>query len=178
MLFYSISLDDSCISVYSNKFEILYVFCQVICSCFLAKGAGVYVVVGDRSVPTGALPNNSLIISNNATATLRLRFVCRSTSSYSNVGQLLGLDGSEVSTASLFTILSIQVGTLDVQNNDGHPALMSVDQGVYTCRLPDETGEAVDVNIGIYPSGFNSECNKGIPKLARVGCICTYTYVY
>ena len=116
-----------------------------------------YVIVGDHSVPTGALPNNSLIIADNATATLRLHFVCRSTSSSSGVGQLLGLDGGAVSTGSLFTILSVQVGTVDVQNNDGHPALTAVEQGVYTCRLPDESGEAVEVNVGIYPSGFNSE---------------------
>ena len=129
---------------------------------FFPPGAGIYVIVGDHSIQIGALPNNSLIISNDAAETVRFHFVCRSSSSSSNVGELLGLDGSAVSTGSFFAILNVQVGTVDVQNNNGHTAVTAMEQGVYTCHIPDEAGETVDVNIGIYPNGFNSEWDKGI----------------
>ena len=35
--------------------------------------------------------------------------------------------------------------------------LTAVDNGVYACRIPDESGAMVDVNIGVYTTGFNSE---------------------
>ena len=36
-------------------------------------------------------------------------------------------------------------------------ALTAADEGVYSCRIPDETGSDVDVNFGVYQNGFNSE---------------------
>ena len=30
-------------------------------------------------------------------------------------------------------------------------------QGVYTCRIPDETGSLLDINVGLYRYEFNSE---------------------
>ena len=37
--------------------------------------------------------------------------------------------------------------------------LTAEEEGVYTCRMPFQTGssETVDINVGIYRNGFNSE---------------------
>ena len=47
-------------------------------------------------------------------------------------------------------------GVLWIYNYD---LLTSADQGVYTCRMPDVTGNILDLNFGFYPPGFNGEGN-------------------
>ena len=75
-----------------------------------------------------------------------------------NVGELIGLDGSVVNSNNFFDIINPQPGELEVINIAGtHVAFTSSEQGVYTCRIPLQSGEIREINIGIYPSGFNSE---------------------
>ena len=82
-------------------------------------------------------------------------FMCLSGSSDSGVGQLIGLDGQDI-TNTYFDSFSVSIGSYD---NPGSIFVTptsryssSMDDGVYTCRIPDESGERIDVNVGLYKS--------------------------
>ena len=87
----------------------------------------------------------------------RFRFVCRSDSMVENTGTLIGLDGTVITTGSVFTIAHPQLGELRAENIPPQYILTASDQGVYTCRIPLQSGETRDIHVGIYPSGFNSK---------------------
>ena len=76
----------------------------------------------------------------------------------SNVGMLIGPDGTTVTTGDVFTITHPQPGELRVENTLSQNILTAGDQGVYTCRIPLQSGEMRDINIGIYPTEFTSKC--------------------
>ena len=119
------------------------------------SGAGIYVLSADQSVPTGALPNNSLVIARQNP--VQVRFLCRSSATSSDAGSLIGLDENEVASDgdSPFIINTTQAGTVDVYTETVSQDVEST--GVFTCRILLEGGETVDINIGLYPNGFNSE---------------------
>ena len=80
----------------------------------------------------------------------------------SNVGMLIGPDGTTVTTGDVFTIAHQQRGELTVENKLSQKVLTASDQGVYTCCIPLQSGvlrqiEMRDINVGIYPNGFNSK---------------------
>ena len=132
-------------------------------------GAGIHVFrgasTGNLQVP-GSLPNNGIVISLNTTGHINFRFFCRSDSMMSNVGMLIGPDGTTVTTGDVFDISRAQPGELRVENNPLlNYVLTASDQGVYTCRIPLQSGEMRDINVGIYPSGFNSKDVKAIHVL-------------
>ena len=79
-----------------------------------------------------------------------------------SVGELIGLDGiTAVTNNSFFSIDNSQPGNLRVENIFGsHSALPPSMQGVYTCHIPLQSGENKKINIGLYPSGFNSKFIK------------------
>ena len=120
---------------------------------------------GDDSVPTGVLPNNGLVISQDVTSGTRFAFLCRSGSIEVEVGQFLDPNGNSLPiglTTGPFAVgrigNPIQPASFLVRNLAGiEIALTAADEGVYTCRIPDENGNDVDVNIGIYRNGFNSK---------------------
>ena len=111
-----------------------------------------------RGSPRGDLPNNGLAIFDDVSGGLRFRLFCRSDSMSENVGQFIGLNGNTLTSNSVFSIANPQPGELTIQNTVGsQSALTSGDQGVYTCRIPLQSGVIKELNVGIYPSGFNSE---------------------
>ena len=59
--------------------------------------------------------------------------------------------------------------------------LTADDNGVYTCRIPDESGTIVDVNIGVYATGFNSEscqlCSENSYLSFHSPCSCLSIHV-
>ena len=118
---------------------------------------------GDGSVPTGVLPNNGIVIAVAATSGNQLLFQCRSGSTNSGVGDIIGLDGVahpfDLEGAGVtFNIRQQSPATVSVRNRVAiEDDLTADDNGVYTCRIPDESGTIVDVNIGVYATGFNSE---------------------
>ena len=126
-------------------------------------GAGIHAFrgasTGDLQVP-GSLPNNGIVISLNKTENgFYFRFFCRSDSMMSNVGMLIGLDGTAITTGGVFTIAHQQRGELTVENKLNQTVLTASVQGVYTCRIPLQSGgETRNINVGVYPSGFNSKC--------------------
>ena len=129
----------------------------------ISTGAGIFVNTGDDgSVPTGVLPNNGIVIARNVGGGDRFIFQCRSGSTVTDIGDIIGLDGNAlpidssgpgVTTGGL-NVRRVSPATVFVRNPASEPA---VDEGVYTCRIPDETGNDVDVNIGVFQNGFNCE---------------------
>ena len=132
-------------------------------------GAGIHVFIGastgDLEVP-GSLPDNGIVISlGTARFGFYFRFFCRSDSMMNNVGMLIGPNGTTVTSGDVFTIVHPRPGELRVHNTLSQNILLTAgDQGVYTCRIPLRSGEMRDINVGIYPSGFNS-------KYAYVQCM-------
>ena len=118
-------------------------------------GAGIHVYNG---VPAGSLPNNGLVISTPTATRYRFRFFCVSDSMMRNVGMLIGPSGTTVTTGDVFHISTLLPGQLQAINTRYRNALTTSGQGVYTCRIPLQSGEMRDINVGIYPSGFTSKC--------------------
>ena len=111
---------------------------------------------GAGGVPTGVLPNNGIVITQ---PNGKFLIQCRSGSLDTGVGQLVDLDGNTFNIGQTFGAFRVgtfgtQPGTVTLQNN-GAPT--TADNGVYSCRIPDESRAMVDVNIGVYRNGFNSE---------------------
>ena len=126
--------------------------------CFI--GAGIHVFIG--RAPTGSQPNNGLVRSIFFTSTnpetRRLRFFCRSDSTVRNLGELIGPGGTAITTNDVFEINTDRIngGELEVLNFVSNN-VTSNEQGVYTCRIPLQSGVIRDINIGIYPNAFNCE---------------------
>ena len=100
-------------------------------------------------------PNNSLVILEDfLPGGIYLFCASGSMKQFENVGQLIGLDGIDITFVDDDLIFYYNKGpgyrtfSLDYKFTD---------QGVYTCRIPDENDVEVDVSIGIYPQGFNGE---------------------
>ena len=141
---------------------------------FFFVGAGIHVFNGLS--PLGSQPNNSLVRPIDTTSTnpgrRRLRFHCRSNSTMRNVGELIGPGGIAInsSESDVFEISTDRNGgELEVANLVSSDDVTSTEQGVYTCRIPLQSGVMKEINIGIYPNVFNCEfivtVNSGV--LAR-----------
>ena len=136
-------------------------------------------IKGSDSVPTGVLPNNGIVIARDVTNDDHITIQCRSGSTMTGVGQFVDLNGNTFNIGMSAGVFSVQ----QVGGGSGHPgsvqfrnhvgaetALTADDEGVYTCRIPDETGNVVDVNIGVYRNGFNSkDKSSGWLRHARGG---------
>ena len=124
----------------------------------------------NQGVSTGTLTNNDILIIQNDN---RFNFQCRSGSTDSTVSQIqfVGLQGTPLPASTTVDADGVVTGGLRVSVNpfEGHPSMIRVrndgtgntlpEEGVYTCRMPFQTGsnETVDINVGIYRNGFNSE---------------------
>ena len=74
-----------------------------------------------------------------------------------DVGQLIGLHGTTLSSNNFFTIAHRQPGELSVENSIGSQNVLTADQeGIYTCQIPLQNGDIRDINFGVYQNGFNS----------------------
>ena len=113
-------------------------------------GAGIYVVNGHT-----ALPNNGMIITSGRVSDLR----CISGSSRSNVGHLFDISEVDITLSNTdpFFIFRNSPGMVHIRSVRN---LRSNEQGIYTCRIPDETGTTVDVNVGLYLSSSAGKQHK------------------
>ena len=121
---------------------------------FTFPGAGIHVFNG---VPTGSLPNNGLVSLHPSHQTFSLRLFCRSDSMMESVGLFIGLDGIPVAThnSTFFEISNLQPGEVSVVNFEANSTNLNASgQGVYSCCIPLRSGEIMEINVGIYPSGF------------------------
>ncbi len=111
------------------------------------------------SVPTGALTNNGIVValpSEPLGLNHTFSFQCRSGAVIDSPSdrQFIGLDGQPCGTSGGLKVSSIP-SVIGV-SNQGRGALSAEEEGVYTCRMLDENGATVEVNVGIYRNGFNS----------------------
>ena len=119
---------------------------------FFSLGAGIYANSAHK-----ALMNNSLIT---ADSNQRLgEFSCMSGSKQGGVGHFIGRDGKDI-TYKLGDPFHVGIGGIrnpgSIQVSSAN-TLYATYQGIYTCRIPDETGNLVDINVGLYRYEFNSE---------------------
>ena len=123
-------------------------------------GAGIHIFSGVS--PIGSLSNNGLVRPAYTTSAdpglRRLRFFCRTDSTVRDLGELIGPGGTAITSTDVFEINTDRIGgELEVLNLVGSNDVTSSEQGVYTCRVPLQSGEIREINIGIYPNVFNSE---------------------
>ena len=123
--------------------------------CFITifSGAGIHVFNG---VQTGSMPNHGLVVSADPVSGFRLRILCGS-DSMENVGTILGRRGNIYTGDEAFVVDSLQPGQVTMENVvDSQTALETNQEGVYTCRIPLQSGEIRDIYLGIYIIGFSS----------------------
>ena len=111
---------------------------------------------------SGPIANNGLIVSRNDA----LRVECVSNSSVAGVGSITTSDGTTLtpdtatSTLSL-TNPSMRPGVLRlrsiVEGETTSHHLRESDQGIYTCNIPDDNGNVISFNFGLYPPEFDGE---------------------
>lgn len=122
--------------------------------CF-SKGVGIYVTQEQKS-----LPNNGIIVAHRISNFLS-EFRCLSGSKQSSVGQLIGVNGSDISNDLNDPFFIIKGGSF-------HPAMLHVQKsyrrftaeynGIYTCRIPNEAEVIEEFNVGLYQHSYASEC--------------------
>ena len=85
---------------------------------------------------------------------------CVSNSSRSGVGTITGLDGNTLPTGSTgvwkVNYPYNRPGAIRLQTTSSS-SLSAADQGIYTCSIPDSHNNQIDINVGLYPSGFTGE---------------------
>ena len=126
-----------------------------------SAGAGIYAAVAATQYDDRPIANNGLIIARDSGT--RLEFDCVSNSSQSGVGVITGRNGTTLMDGAALA----GGGTWQVINPSSRPgvlrararsAVTSGDQGIYTCTIPDDSGNGIAINVGLYPSGFSGEC--------------------
>ena len=112
---------------------------------------GVQIYLSDAESP-GIIPNNDLIVTNNFGQLPSLQ--CISGSQLASVGQWITPSGQDATyqTSDPFDVIvgdESDPGFLEISLHSGR-FITYQDQGVYTCRIPDETGAMVLLHVGLY----------------------------
>ena len=95
-----------------------------------------------------------------------LRLYCVSNSSQSGVGTITASNGDmfNIGSNGIWNVAysGNRPGFLRLQNRivSNTPMLLTVStQGIYTCTIPDDEGNDITLNVGLYPNDFNSKYN-------------------
>ena len=120
----------------------------------ISAGAGIYAWVAAIQQP---IANNGLIIDLNHRG-----FFCVSNSSQSGVGVITGqnettlTDWAPLAGGGIWRVINSfsRPGVLRVRLRG---VLTAGDQGIYSCTIPDDNGNNITINVGLYPSGFSGE---------------------
>ena len=112
---------------------------------------GVQMYLFDAESP-GIIPNNDLIVTNNFGQLPSLQ--CISGSQSAGVGQWITPSGRDATyqTSDPFDVIvgdESDPGFLEISLHSGR-FITYEDQGVYACRIPDNTGAPVSLHVGIY----------------------------
>ena len=107
------------------------------------------------------IANNGLIVSGDD----GLRLYCVSNSSQSGVGTITASNGDmfNIGINGIWRVFNLdnRPGFLRLQTRT-QPTTMLLTistQGMYTCTIPDDEGNDIILNVGLYPSDFNSKYN-------------------
>ena len=128
-----------------------------------SAGAGIYASIAATQYDDRPIANNELIIALGSGRSLE--FECVSNSSQSGVGVITGRNGTTLTEGAALA----GGGTWKVINPFSRPGVLRVrangvpaagDQGIYTCTIPDDNGNYIAINVGLYPSGFSGELRK------------------
>jgi len=151
-----------------------------------SAGAGIYAGTAATQYVEQPIANNGLIIaldSNNLDGGDTSLWVdCVSNSSQSGVGEITGRDGTTLTEGAALA----GNGTWRVVNPFSRPGVLRVraigvltagDQGIYTCTIPDDSGNNIAINVGLYPSGFNGEYNAVLSCIIHFAAIMVRTCV-
>ena len=130
-----------------------------------SAGAGIYAGVAATQYDDQPIANNGLIIALGSGRSLE--FDCVSNSSQSGVGEITGrngttlTDGAALAGGSTWQVVipSSRPGVLRVRTKG---VLIAGDQGIYTCTIPDDSGNSIAINVGLYPSDFSGELMNNI----------------
>ena len=131
-----------------------------------STGIGVYVTQDHKS-----LPNDGMIVVQPFTNRIS-EFRCLSGSTQYNVGQLIGTTGENI-VSDISDPFHVSRGTwfnpgvIHVQSNR---ELGTQYEGIYTCRMPDETGNVTSMNVGLYRRGVRG-------KLVHNIIICSHSVI-
>ena len=126
----------------------------------ISAGAGIYASIAATQYDDQPIANNGLIIALGSGRSLE--FDCVSNSSQSGVGVITGRDGTTLMDGAALA----GGGAWQVINPFSRPGVLRVrargaltagDQGIYTCTIPDDSGNSIAINVGLYPSGFSGE---------------------
>ena len=107
----------------------------------------------------GKIPTDDIIVTNNFGQLPCLQ--CISGSQSAGVGQWITPSGKDATyqTSDPFDITvgdESDPGFLEISLHSGQ-FIIYEDQGVYTCRIPDDKGALVSLHVGIYLPAFVSE---------------------
>ena len=91
-----------------------------------------------------AVPNNAVLVARNYNS--YFYFYCQSNSTSNSVGSFTG------DYSSYFSQSYCGAGCYQLYTSS---YWYSSYQGVYTCTIPNSNGTYLDVNVGLYPYGFN-----------------------
>lgn len=116
-------------------------------------GIGIYVTQGHQF-----LSNDGLIVAQPFTNRIS-EFRCLSGSTQYNVGQFIGTNGVNIvsDTRDPFYISrgrQFSPGVIHVRSNR---ELETEYEGIYTCQMPDETGNVTSINVGLYRHGVGGK---------------------
>ena len=123
----------------------------------------VYVTVAGASLYTNRaaeqynrrpIANNGLIIANSDDD---IRLVCVSNSSQPDVGEIAGLDGTTLTSSNNGWFVN-RGGNIPGFICATKLTFTAGDQGIYTCTISDDNGNAMIINVGLYPTTFSGEC--------------------
>ena len=131
---------------------------NILCITTFYVGAGLYADKRRDGSDFDSRPiaNNSLIVSGSN----RLRLYCVSNSSLSGVGTITASNGEtlDIGSNGIWNLanLGTRPGFLRLQTRKSMSYLLTdLDQGIYTCTIPDDNGNDFIFNVGLYPSDFN-----------------------
>ena len=116
-------------------------------------GAGIYALTIASSIP-----NNGLVSSGS-----QLRLDCVSNSSQSGVEATITTSAgvtlpapNEIDDWRLRYPFN-RPGVVRFLRPGSSSSLPASDQGIYTCTIPDSTGQNIVLNVGLYPPDFSGE---------------------
>ena len=116
-------------------------------------GASLHAGIAANQYNKRPIANNGLIIARSDDT---IRLVCASNSSQPDVGEIIGRDGNTLTSGSGWDVNNL--GNVPGFIRATNTAFSATDQGIYTCTLPDNNGNVMVFNVGLYSTAFNGEC--------------------
>ena len=114
------------------------------------------------------IANNGLIVSGDD----GLRLYCVSNSSQSGVGTITTSNGDmfNIGSNGIWNVAypGNRPGFLRLQTRTQPTTMLltASDQGIYTCTIPDDEGNDIILNVGLYPNDFNGKYNLYTPDIS------------